>query len=84
MSEGNSSSQERWDTADWALFTETWPPGAQTLIMVRQGMVRQGMTGAELFISDRRSEGRADWTWRAGKMLKNSSKKFLWVELRSG
>ena len=30
--------QARWDTAGWALFTETWPPGVETLIIIRKGM----------------------------------------------
>jgi hypothetical protein len=29
--------QARWDTATWALFTETWPSSIETLIIVRQG-----------------------------------------------
>jgi hypothetical protein len=29
--------QERWDKAGWALFTETWPPGVETLIIIRHG-----------------------------------------------
>jgi len=39
--------QERWDMAGWALFIETWPPGVEILIIVRQGMT----AGAELFMS---------------------------------
>jgi hypothetical protein len=51
--------QERWDTAGWALFTETWPPGVETLIIIRQGMTAE----TELFMSEGVLEVSADATW---------------------
>lgn len=54
-----TSSQERQDTAAWALFNETWPHSVEILIIVRQGVSR-----AELFISSTISEV-SGATWRA-------------------
>ena len=55
--------QERWDMAGWALFTETWPPGVETLIIVKIGNDRRSR--AFSFPIDVQKEELMG-TWRAG------------------
>jgi hypothetical protein len=57
-----TSYQERWDTAGWALFTETWPPGVETRIIIRQGM----KAGAEPFLSGGRFRSNCCWEMASG------------------
>ena len=63
-----TSSQERQDTAGWALFNETWPPSVETLIIVRQGISK-----SRAFYFSTISEVRVDLA-SVNKLLKNSSK----------
>jgi hypothetical protein len=68
--------QERWDTAGWALFTETWPPGMETLIIIRQGMT----AGTELFLSGGRFRRKCCWTRRAGTDAQGFIEESLWAD----
>jgi hypothetical protein len=66
--------QERWDTAGWALFTETWPPGVETLIIIKHGGMRAGIELS--FPIDVQKEGLMGHGERE-QMLKGSLRVFM-------
>jgi hypothetical protein len=66
--------QKRWDTAGWALFTETWPPGVDTLVIIE---TRNDSPETELsFPIDVQKEGLMGHGERE-QMLKGSLRVFM-------